>query len=145
MQKKSLKIAMLTILLACLPLYVLSVEWHVANQKMIGWDAPTQLVDGSPIPEGSVLTYNVYAANNLTDPNKTNPALLTPTPQSERQFLFEAGVEGSFVIGVEAVREYEGQVLKSTICWADDEACSNAPFGIRFYVPTAPAGNLSAQ
>jgi hypothetical protein len=131
------------LLFAFTPAY--SIEWKAANQVTVQWDAPTTLVDGSPIPAGAIIMYEVYLANAVTDPGKTNPTNLTPNaPISDLSMVITLAVEGKFYVGVKAVRVENNETLSvSEINWSDaNGAATPNPFGLVHYLAPAAPGNL---
>ena len=119
-----------------------AVDWKNLNQATVAWDAVTTLSDGSAIPEGSSIQYRVYMANAVTDPNKTNPAVLGTIPNIE--YLITINAEGKYIIGVSAVRFADGaEVEESDINWSDVNGDSTPnPFGFVHYLKPAIPKNL---
>lgn len=122
---------------------VSAVNWKVTNQVTVAWDASTILVDGSAIPANHSVKYKVYLANAVTDPEKSNPALIEETDQL--QSTITLNVEGKYFVGVSATRYDENGVLlnESEINWSDinGEMTPN-PFGLAHYLLVAPPANL---
>jgi hypothetical protein len=121
------------------------VMWKTENRATVSWDAVTTLVqeDGTtiPLPEGDEIRYQVYLANAKTDPNKTNPALITPEAITTPQHTFTLGVEGSFFVGVKSIQytSVEGTmapVAESPIAWSDnpEDSDNGKTFGIRYFL-----------
>ncbi|NIT57294.1 MAG: hypothetical protein GWN00_13985, partial [Aliifodinibius sp.] len=55
---------LLAILLICLiPTFAGAVDWHKADSIVFAWDAPTTYEDGTAIPDGLVISYDVYTKN----------------------------------------------------------------------------------
>lgn len=116
------------------------ITWHQVNEVTIAWDAVTQFIDGSPIPEGDLMKYKVFVA----EPEKKDDKFY----MGETELLeFTLGLpkEGKFFAGVQAIRyrlinEELRLLSESTISWSDtDEATANNPFGVVFYFkPTVP-------
>lgn len=134
--------AELTIILATVLFFVAAIAFaqtfHTANQKTIAWDAVTQTTGGAAI-DPAEMSYNVYLANALTDPNKTNPSLIGNT--ADLQYLVTLGVEGQYFVGVKAVRTVGGEVVsESTISWSD---AATPDFGLRYYEPPQQPGGLN--
>jgi len=113
--------------------------WHTADQKTVGWDAVTQNTDGQPLIEGSTVTYTLYLANAITDPEKTNPSEIAAGVEN-LQHVITLGVQGRFFVGIRAVLWVDEEaVSQSTIAWSDDtEVVQDVPFGLQFFAP--PAG-----
>jgi len=140
MKKLTLIIAILAIVSAG---FANAVEWHTANEKTISWDAVTTLTDGNPIPANHTLKYRIYLANAITDPDKTNAALLVETDQLSYSIVLNT--EGKYFAGVQTVRYDENnvEVSISGINWSDinGEYTPN-PFGIQHFIPTEMPKNL---
>ena len=122
-----------------------AVEWKVTNQATIAWDAVTTLADGSVLPAGSIILYEVYLANADTDPNKANPVKLTDPPITALEYIITLNSEGRFIPGVLAIRlDAQGAELgRSTINWADVNGDQTPnPFGLVHYIPPAIPLNL---
>jgi hypothetical protein len=80
--------------LAILSLMAFSMEskvttWKVANQVTVARDAVTTLTDGTPIPAGSTIQYQVYIR---TDP--TGSPVAAGSPTTALQSLVTLGTEG---------------------------------------------------
>jgi hypothetical protein len=120
--------------------------WKTANQATVSWDAVTTLAleDGTtaPLPQGDEIRYKVYLANAKTDPNKTNPALITPEAITTTQYTFTLGVEGSFFVGVKSIQysKVEGTMVpvgESPIAWSSnpEDSENGKTFGVRYFLP----------
>jgi len=112
-----------------------ALDWYVANQSTVAWDPVTTLENGDPIPEGSVIRYQTYIANAVTDPNKENPTDTGIVDVAQKTFTL--GVEGSYYVGAQTLREVDEMILESSvIAWTDvAEFCKDGvTFGLRFYL-----------
>jgi hypothetical protein len=111
-----------------------------ANQATIGWDAVTKLADGTTIPAANTVKYQVY-----TKPNSVATGVKVGTEITATQLLISFAVEGSYFIGVEALR-YNGTTLvsKSPLSWSDVPAnCQGGvAFGINYWQSLMQAGGL---
>lgn len=119
------------------------VEWRSTNQATVAWDAVTTLNDGSALPAGDYIAYRVYLANSVTDPEKSNPALLGETDQL--QYTVTLNVEGKYYVGVQAVRydATDTEIETSIINWSDVNGdMTPNPFGLVHYLPPAAPLNL---
>jgi hypothetical protein len=111
-------------------------EWHDTDQATIQWDAVTTLEDGNPAT--GTISYKLY--------RKTAPAgepEVIAEGVTATSYVMTFPVEGSYIIGVSAVRDVEGQSIESSsISWSDDpQYTNNAPWGIKHYIsPAAPTG-----
>jgi hypothetical protein len=109
--------------------------FRTANQATIAWDAPTTMEDGNALGAGDVLEYNIHLANFVTDPNKTNPTLVTPTPITATTHTITLGVEGKFIVGVSAHIVGTADEKWSGIAWSDDaNAVSGGEFGLQYFI-----------
>jgi len=112
-------------------------SWHTANQLTVAWDAVTTKDDGGALGAGETIEYVVYMANAATDPNKANPVEVDRTAATESTLTLN--VEGSFFVGVKAVRKLADgtAVSESTISWSDTADATGAgnEFGVRYFLP----------
>ena len=106
--------------------------WKVANQVTVAWDAVTTLTDGTPIPAGSTIQYQVYIR---TDP--TGNPLASGNPITATQALVTFAAEGFYDIGIKAQRVVSGQVIsESTVAWSNDPLVAQGgnDFGVQYYL-----------
>ena len=119
-------------------------QWYTANQATVEWDAVTTLDNGDPLPPTDIMEYVVYLANAITDPNKDNPSEIATTTSTSQ--LITLNVEGSFFVGVKAVRKIaDGTVVgESEVAWSDDPQFvqGGETFGLRYFLPPAAPGNM---
>jgi len=101
-----------------------SQEIHWANQVTVEWDAPTLLIDGTPIPIEDVIAYNMYLR---PDGATTEPVVGTTSELSYTYTL----PEGVHEAGVSALRYIAGTgtPFESTILWSKD---ADPPFLLGF-------------
>jgi len=140
--KKSIYVVILSLVII---FSAYALDWQKTNQATVAWDAVTTLEDGTVIPAGDVIKYNVYLANFKTDPNKENPSLLTTTPIVDLQYVITLNTEGRYLVGVSAVRfDSEGTLLEeSEVNWSDTNGeYTPNPFGIVHHVPPGKPKNL---
>lgn len=139
--KRWLMIAMVAVLsLAALSMKANAITWKVANQVTVAWDAVTTLTDGTLIPAGSTVQYQIYAR---VDPAGT--AVASGSPLTVLQALVTFAVEGFYDIGVKAQRLVGGQVVsESVISWSNDPlfAQGGNAFGVQYYLPPAGIKNM---
>lgn len=144
----------LTIIITLICLMVMApvaafAKWVTANQVTVSWDAN----DTSSIEEGERLVYRVYLSNVVTDPDKTNPAIIGDT--AETSMVLTLAEKGRYMAGVEAVLQVLGEdgttwedVAHSEISWSDDPTVTKdgIVFGVRFYpAPKKPVGIFVPQ
>lgn len=120
--------------------------WYTANQRTVTWDATTTLNNGDPLPEGSTISYDVWIANAVTDPNKANPVKVATI--QELSYTITLNTEGRFFVGISSNRIVDGEIIStSTISWSDNpEVCENGvAFGLRYYFPPSNPVGLRAE
>ena len=100
--------------------------WHPTNQVTLGWDVANMATK-----------YKVFVksvdGSNVTEVAITAGLTYTITFQEE----------GRYFLGVQSVREVDGEIFHSTISWSDNpEVCSNSEsFGAVYYeLPDATTG-----
>lgn len=121
-----------------------AVDWKKTNQFTVQWDAVTTLSDGSALPSGSSIKYEIFLANADTDANKTNPSLITATPISGLSYTLTLNTEGRFLVGVRTLRfdSNNERAAESDIGWSDDINIAPNPFGIYYVLIPAKVKNL---
>ena len=111
--------------------------WKTANQITVAWDAITTLDDGSPLPTGTTMQYQLYTRTDPSGPPVANGNAVTAT-----QATVTFTTEGQFDIGLKAQRMVNAQVVaESIIVWSNDPAVVQGgnTFGdIYFRAPAAP-------
>uniref|UniRef100_A0A6M3IGW2 Uncharacterized protein n=1 Tax=viral metagenome TaxID=1070528 RepID=A0A6M3IGW2_9ZZZZ len=134
-----MKTIALVALLLLLPLNASAIEWRTANQVTVAWDAVTTLEDGTTIPAGSTVQYQVFIR---VDPGGTPVAGATT---NATQAVITLATEGRFHVGIKAQRLVSGQVVsESLIAWSSNvaSAAGGNTWGVVYYLPLAPAKNL---
>ena len=127
------KLILMVLAMALISSISFSQVWYPANQKTIAWDAVTQCDDGSPIPAGETVRYQIYIAleSDLDKANKVNVGATTAT---SHLITFP---EGKWFVGIFSER-MQGETVVSTsasISWSNDTVvCQNGEtFGISFF------------
>jgi hypothetical protein len=116
-------------------------EWHTANQVTVAWDASDGSTVTPPIPQNEI-SYRLYLANAITDPNKTNKAKIADGVV-ELQRTVTIGTPGKYFVGVSAIRTVSGKIVgESEVMWSD---AANPPFGIQMYIAPAQPGAIRIQ
>lgn len=136
------KIVCLFVALALLVIFhtpAAAIEYKVANQITLTWDAT------APVNDGEGIEYAIYQA---PEGDKTNPTKLWQGPELE--YTVTLSNEGVFVFGIETYRLVliEGTmtaVSNSAIGWSDDPAVAPAPFAVRHYAPPPMATGFSTK
>ena len=100
--------------------------WHPVNQVTLGWDAANLAT-----------SYKVFIkavdGTNVVEVGATSELTYTITFQNE----------GRYFLGVQSVREVDGETFYSVIAWSDNsEVCfNNEAFGAIYYeLPDATGG-----
>ncbi len=121
-------------------------EWHSANQVTVRWDAVTTLLNGDPVPEGDLVTYNLYIRSVQTG---AEAEVITGVSVLEHTITFAE--EGDYHIGIRAVRtipaagELPARVAgQSDIGWSSDPliARDGNTFGVSYYFQLSNVGGL---
>jgi hypothetical protein len=123
-----------------LPLIVNAFEWKQVNQVTIAWDPVETLGDGSALPPGSTIKYQVYT--------KDAAGIIAPKIEVDAtQALLTFTTEGNYIVGVSTVRYVDGaKVSESIINWSDTNGVMTPnPFGISSYQSPAMASGLRPQ
>lgn len=106
------------------------------NSAVIAWDAVTKLADGTPVPVGEVVKYEVLRARPAA---KASAVVVGETAALEYVISFPA--EGDWVVGVRAVRTVGTERIVSDINWSDVSGIPS-PFVLRYYRGPAVPENL---
>jgi len=126
----------------------LAIDWFPTNQKTIAWDPVITLEDGSSVPAGDTIKYNVY----VKDRSSSDVVFLGEV--SETYALVTVSHEGFFYVGIETVRYLAdqsdpelGKLLSANIAWSNDPIyCQDGKiFGLRYHVPPGQVKNERAQ
>lgn len=122
-----------------LPLTVHSVDWITANQVTLAWGDVSTLEDGSAIPEGDVISYEVFTVPEEGN-KETDRTLKGETLETSTNITLDP--EGFFYLGVRAVRSKATErVSVSKIAWTDNPAVmvDGVATGVIFFrVPANP-------
>ena len=147
---KNLAVILIAILISFFltPSLVKAIEWEIANEKTVSWDAVTTMVDGSPVPDGDTILYRLFlVSDNSTDriADKTTAGetdLLTYTLVLEN--------EGRWIVGIRAIRTPQASPEDkqfSEIVWSDDENTENVPnpFGLIYFAIPEKIGGFKPE
>ena len=126
-------------MLVILPARAMAVDFVVANQLTLTWDAT------APVNAGEGIEYAIYIAPDGDKPSATK---LWQGPELEYTVTLSA--EGLFVFGIETYRLVDiggtmTAVSNSDIGWSDDPAVAPVPFGARHYLPPPMAGGFKPK
>jgi hypothetical protein len=95
-----------------------AVDWLTANQVTLAWNPVTSMEGGAAIPEGDVISYEVFSVPEIGD-KALDLKLEGETLSTEMTISFIE--EGRFYLGVRAVRQkYDKRVSQSQVIWTDD-------------------------
>jgi len=116
-------------------------DWTAANQITLAWSPVTTLTDGSALPAGDVVSYEVFIVPESGD-KSTDRVMVGET--GEAQFVITFETEGRFFVGVSAKRFKNPDTISfSSISWSDNPVVvkDGATFGIIYFVsPAMPLG-----
>lgn len=139
--KKLFTIVILSILVMLVSFPAMAVDFITANQTSIAWNPVTKSDDGKVTFAAGEITYSVYIANAITDPNKENPSKVRTIP--ETQTTLTLNTEGKYFVGISSVRTVAGNLIgESAIAWSDEVTPA---FGIQFFVIPGPPSGLRPQ
>jgi len=122
---------------------VFGLTWTSTNQATLAWSPVTTLGDGSAIPPGDLVSYEVFmvpeGGNKLTE-----RVLMGETVDA--RFVVTFVDEGRYFLGVLAKR-YKSETIfsYSTVSWSDNPVVvvEGKTFGIIYF--QAPAGALGLE
>lgn len=138
----------LLIVALLIPLLITTVwgqTWFTADKLSVDWTAPTTLIDGSPIPTGDVIKYNLYIKDAI-NPSAVEELIVQDLTTQTYEIKFTK--EGRFFIGICAVRYAGGTtyISKSIVVWSSDPVYTlNNPFGGVYYISPSPPTGLRKQ
>lgn len=140
MKKIKSMLVLLVVLLFSASYVSADVNWHLANQTTVGWDAVTTLSDGTPVPAEQI-SYKVYIAKLADKSDK----VVAGDAVVNNQYTITLNSEGKWYVGVSTVRTVNGVVIESSrIAWSDVPTdCENGEtFGIMLYLGPANVTKL---
>ena len=146
--KRIFMITALIMLLASPALAQTNIRWINVEDgpPTLAWDPVTLNADGVPLPATEVVKYECFLANAITDPGKTNPAMITAAPIVATEFAVDlGGVEGKYFAGVRAIRTLNDDRLRDgDMSWSDNPevVADGVPFGLKLYAKPALPGQL---
>lgn len=112
----------LCILCSCIfyaiTVYAQTPIWKTADQTTVKWEVVTGLTDGSPIPAGDIVTYQLY-----TKKSDGSNIVKSGSPISALSGIVTFIAEGQYFYGVSAIRKtISGEIVESSISWSDNPA-----------------------
>ncbi len=119
-------------------------DWYTANQVTLQWEAVTTTEDGTELPATDKVKYKVFIKNAITGGTEVELGEVEAV-----EYTITLNTEGSYFLGVRALRYSSGDVLlsESIICWSDIAECAaeGKPFGVRYWLPPASVGGLGLK
>ena len=131
--------------------YAAVVNWHTANSAPIAWDAVTTLSDGTLLPAGSTIEYEISICDAIADPDNPGewvPDLNTAVVKwtgTDLNCLVTADREGRYFFGGQSFRIVDGErVSESEQVWANDPTvCADGQsIGFQYFLPPANPGGF---
>lgn len=124
-----------------------AVDFTVVNQKAISWQAVTKTSEGTDIPAGDTIKYQVYL---VLDGAAKDTAVKVGPELDVTEYTITFTNEGRWLVGVETIRipaDSPEDVRKAPITWSDstDLTLVPAPFGFIYFEPPAQAGGLGPK
>ena len=116
--------------------FAMAQEIHWANQITVTWDAPTLLVDGTPIPAEDVLAYNMYLKSEDETVEFIETVSTMPYTFTLQEGVYDPGVSALRYIGG------AGEPFESDITWG---SASDPPFLLGYGRATQAVTGLSVQ
>jgi hypothetical protein len=143
--KKSILLAILILLSFTISAH--AVEWTVANQSTIAWDAVTQTVEGKNFPAGDIVKYQIYIVGETAD---KGTAVKSGGEITALEYTITFDTEGRWLAGVQSIRIPEASptdIQKSVISWSDslDVVLVPVPFGFIFFETPAQVGGIGPK
>ncbi len=136
-------------LLAIMTMFVMSASaqtLHPADTVTIGWEAPTEMNDGSPIPAECTVTITAFSIPRSSadrDAEKIEHGKTT-----ENEMVVQLLDPDVYWLGVSAACSYNGvEGNASTISWSDDSAVvlDGETFGVIYFGTLAPPSGLRKE
>jgi hypothetical protein len=127
---------------------VFGLTWTVANQKTIAWNAVTLNVEGTAIPTGDTLEYDLYVVKSTSTDKAADKIKLGTTETLEYTLTFPS--EGRWLAGIQAIRipaVSPEDRLFSELIWSDvvDVALVPVPFGFIYFANPADPGGFGPK
>ena len=141
-KKLSLLVVFWIIMLTLLCFGARAMDWTTANQITVAWSPVTTLADGSAIPPGDQILYEVYFVPETGD-KSIDRIFIGET--NETQYVITFVEEGCYFIGVRSARIRTSEKISvSGFAWSDDPAAvkNGVTFGVVYFLMP---GNVSGM
>jgi len=120
-------------------------DWTTANQVTVAWTPVITLADGSGIPPGDQILYEVYFVLETGDKN-LDKIFIGETNDSEYVVTFAE--EGCYFIGVRSVRVRDVKKISvSGFAWSDNPAAvkNGVTFGVVYFIAPGEPGGMEVN
>jgi len=124
----------------CFPL-----DWTTANQVTVAWTPVITLADGSVVPPGDEIFYEVYSVPETGDKN-LDKVFIGET--NETEYVVTFAEEGCYFIGVRSARVRDVKKISvSGFSWSDEPAAvkNGVTFGVVYFIAPASADDLEVK
>jgi len=139
--KKAILFLISFLIASCISFNVEAQTWFTANQVTVAWNPVTTLSDGTAIPSGDTVKYQLYLRIGTTGDGTPYGA---ETEAIQQTITFTT--EGAYFWGVKTLRYKQGETIpipSATTSWSNDAGVTDgSPFGIKYYVAPSSAGGL---
>jgi len=120
-------------------------DWTTANQVTVAWTPVTTLADGSAIPPGDQILYEVYFVPETGD-KSIDGIFIEETNATEYVVTFVK--EGRYFIGVRSARLRNAEKISvSGFAWSDDPAAvkNGVTFGVVYFIAPGRPGGMEVK
>ena len=122
-----------------------AIEWTVANQGTVAWDAVTTNIDGEAFPVGDVISYRLYIKKIGVEGDG-----IFAGETAELQFTLTFPTEGKWLAGTKTIRkpiDNPEESIESEISWSNSDNIVDVPipFGFIYYKPPKVAGGFGKK
>jgi len=120
-------------------------DWTTANQVTVAWTPVITLVDGSVVPAGDQILYEVYSVPETGD-KSIDRIFIGETNATEYVVTFVE--EGRYFIGVRSTRVRTSEKISvSGFAWSDDPAAvkNGVTFGVVYFIAPGEPGGMEVK
>jgi len=142
---KKLMVVLITILFL-IGSPAVAIDWTVANEKSVVWDAVTTLSDDSIIPAGDKVEYELFLVSYKSTDRDADKTSMGITELLEFTYSFVA--EGRYLAGIRAIRTPENlpdEKSYSEIVWSDSATDVPIPFGFIYLLKPGKVGTFKPK